>query len=363
MWARKYKMCTKCGTTKVKHLSRGLCVKCYHKEAENRHKQHIRKHGIASKKLTKKFLIEQYLIAKRSLSEISIDCSCSRQYVYKKMRQYNLPSRNLRSARILALNQEKIKVEKVSNIGDTKTVIHRRIKYNQSFFSTWSNAMAYVLGILYTDGCLSMQIHHGKESTRRTPIISLAQKERELVGKVLSLLKCNARVHYRRRKIYDNSVSGSVYYFNITCSSIYPDLIRLGLKTTKSLDIAFPTIPKKYIRHFIRGCWDGDGSVYFEKGKRHLTASFYSGSRLFIEGMLSELARAALPKRTMYTLKRKHPSYYFKYHGSSCITLYHYLYDNVPPTQYLDRKHALFKKYADRQEEKSHQIAMFSRND
>ena len=254
MWARKYKKCTKCGTTKVKHLSRGLCVKCYHKEVENKHKQHIRKHGIASKKLTSKFLIEQYFIAKKSLSEIAIECSCSRQYVYKKMRQYNLPSRSLRSARILALNQEKIKVERVYSTGDAKSVVYKRINYNQNFFSTWCNEMAFVLGILYTDGCLSMQIHHGKRSTRRTPIISLAQRERELVGKVLALIDCDAKIHYRKRKVYGGKVCGAVYYFSIACSAIYPDLVRLGLKSTKSLDIAVPTIPQQYARHFIRGC-------------------------------------------------------------------------------------------------------------
>ena len=157
---------------------------------------------------------------------------------------------------------------------------------------------------------------------------------------------------------------GSVYYFNIACSVIYPDLVRLGMKTTKSLDIEFPTIPQQYVRHFIRGCWDGDGSVYFEKGRRHLTASFYSGSRLFIEVMLSELEKAGLPKRTIYTLQRKHPSFYFKFRGNNCIKLYHYLYDDAPPTQYLDRKHALFRKYADQQkaalkDAKDRQISIF----
>jgi transposase-like protein len=129
VWARKYKKCIECGTVEIKHLSRGLCVRCYHKKAENRHKRHIRKHRNASRKLTKKYLLQQYLIAKKSLSEIAIEAGCSRQYVCKKMRQYNLPARNLRSARILALNQGKIKVEKVAITGDMKSIVHRRINY------------------------------------------------------------------------------------------------------------------------------------------------------------------------------------------------------------------------------------------
>lgn len=364
MWARKYKKCTKCSTTIIKHLSRGLCVKCYNKEVENKHKQHIRKRGIAAKQLTKEYLVNQYFKEKLSLSDIAEVSSCSRQFVYKKMLEYAIPRRSQRSARKMALKQKKIIVNRFQDDGHIQSITYQKIEYNEKFFANWSQEMAYVLGILYTDGCLSMQIHHGKTSTRRTPIIGLAQKEQELVSKVLSLLNCNARVHHRRKKIYGGRVCGSVYYFNIACSAIYPDLVRLGLKTAKSLDIEFPTIPQQYVRHFIRGCWDGDGSVYFEKGRRHLTASFYSGSRLFIEGMLSELEKAGLPKRTIYTLERKHPSFYFKFRGHNCIKLYHYLYNDASPTQYLKRKHSLFEKYAGQQrtalkDTKYRQISIF----
>jgi len=34
--------------------------------------------------------------------------------------------------------------------------------------------------------------------------------------------------------------------------------------------MAFPKIPDEYIRHFVRGCWDGDGTVYIEKRNGNL---------------------------------------------------------------------------------------------
>jgi len=43
--------------------------------------------------------------------------------------------------------------------------------------------------------------------------------------------------------------------------------------------------------------------------------------------------------------RRKNPSYYFRYSGSECKKLYHYLYDNVPPEQYLERKYVVFNNY------------------
>jgi len=112
------------------------------------------------------------------------------------------------------------------------------------------------------------------------------------------------------------------------------------------LSVAFPKIPPVYVRHFIRGCWDGDGSIYIEKRSKSIRASFTSGSLMFINDMLNELEKAGLKKRTIYTIKRKNPSYYFRFNGfSQCKDLYHYLYDNVPQEQYLERKHKVFKDY------------------
>lgn len=364
MWARKYTKCIQCGTTNKRHISRGLCVSCYQKDIESRHKEETRQRGIAAKKLTKEYLVNQYFKEKRSLSDIAKVSNCSRQFVYKKMLEYAIPRRSQRSARKMALKQKKIIVNRLQDDGHIQSVTYQKIEYNEKFFASWSKEMAYVLGIIFTDGCLDMRKHEAKTTVRRTPHLSISQKDPEFLKKVLALMDCNAKLYHRKRTKYGNKVAGALYFFDFICTPFYPDLVKLGLKTTKSLDIEFPTIPQQYTRHFIRGCWDGDGSVYFQKGRRHLIASFYSGSRLFIEGMLSQLEKAGLPKRTVYILKRKHPSYYFKFHGHDCIKLYHYLYDDVPPTQYLERKHSLFKKYADQQraalkDAKDRQISIF----
>lgn len=346
MWARKYSKCVNCGTTKKRHLARGLCARCYQKDIESKHKQHLRGSGIAAKIITKKYLIQEYLNNQKSPIEIAKACGCSRQYIYKKMKEYSIPLRSKHSARKIALLKGKIIIKRTHSDGSSHLVTYQKIFYNKKFFSTWSKQMAYVLGILYTDGCLSIHTYRSKTITRRMPVISLAQKERELIDKVLHLMNCNAKVHYRERTPYWNTVAGELYHFSFACTAIYPDLIRLGMKTTKSLDIKFPSIPQKYVRHFIRGCWDGDGTVYSEKrNPTNIKASFVSGSRFFIDSILTELEKAGLPKRTVYIKNGKKPSYYFRYSGGQCIKLYHYLYDDVPPTQYLRRKHDIFQKY------------------
>jgi hypothetical protein len=351
MWARKFKKCVKCGTTETRHLARGLCSKCYNIDIERKHKNLQRKRGIAGNKLTKKYLIEQYFKQGKSLSDIAKKCSCSRQYVHKKAMEYNLPMRSLRSARRIALNQNKLVFERTDAEGHSHSIVLQKVKLNEKLFSSWSDEMAYVLGVIYTDGCLSFQKHSTKTTTRRLPTLSIAQKESKFLKKILVLMDCNAKIYFRERKKYGNTVAGALYYFKIDCTPIYHDLLRLGLNPKKSLTVEFPNIPQEYVRHFIRGCWDGDGSVYYEKRRPNdIRASFVSGSLKFIEGILAELEKTGLPKRKIYIRKGKTSSYYFKITGPQCIKLYHYLYDNVPSTQYLERKYKLFKQFCDRLE-------------
>ena len=105
----------------------------------------------------------------------------------------------------------------------------------------------------------------------------------------------------------------------------------------------FPNIPDEFVRHFIRGCWDGDGTVYIDKQIRKISAGFVSGSRAFLEAMVEKLVNAGLPDRTIYHHNHTKTTCYFRFTGSQVLMLYHYLYDNVTEAQYLNRKFDLFR--------------------
>jgi intein-encoded DNA endonuclease-like protein len=130
--------------------------------------------------------------------------------------------------------------------------------------------------------------------------------------------------------------------------ALYNELLKYGLTPNKSLTLQFPDVPREYVRHFIRGCWDGDGSVYLEKRSKRIKASYVSGSRKFIQGMVNALSKNGLQIKTIYTNKRKTPSYYFRLNINQVPAFYKYLYDSVPDTQYLTRKYNLFKLSSER---------------
>ena len=109
-WSLKYDRCVNCGANDVKHVARGLCRYCYDRETEKRGrgKQRIAK-GLASQKLSYKYLHEEYVDKKRSLSDIAKDSDCSRQYVYGKPMGFNIPLRNRKEARIEAIRRTNLK--------------------------------------------------------------------------------------------------------------------------------------------------------------------------------------------------------------------------------------------------------------
>ena len=111
--------------------------------------------------------------------------------------------------------------------------------------------------------------------------LSFAQKEKELVEKFLKLMDCDATIRYRERRVFESTTAGELYYFSIGNNDIANDLNRLGVTQNKSLDMQFPEIPEDFIRHFVRGFFDGDGSVYLEP-KNSIRVKLLSGSRGFI---------------------------------------------------------------------------------
>jgi hypothetical protein len=192
--------------------------------------------------------------------------------------------------------------------------------------------MAYVLGVLYTDGCLAQDLYR----------FTVAQKEPELLEKCLKLMESDASIVFTKKR----GIAGAIYHFQINGKAIIEDLLKLGLKPKKSLTLDFPEIPLPYVRHFIRGCWDGDGSVYLEKSDPSKPcASFISGSEKFAAEILKYLVMLGMPETRMYKRPLRNV-FEFRFRGPDCAKLYHVLYDDVPKSMYLHRKNERFEAIA-----------------
>lgn len=259
-------------------------------------------------KITPGLLRTRYHTEKKSLSDIAKEYGCTRQYIFKLLKTFHINRRDkLQAARLK----------------DKYTI-------NNNFFSQWSTEMSYVLGLIFTDGCIQ------KDKRGRSASVVLSINDLSLLGKVRNLMGSTHRIAKLKQK--------GLYRFAFGREKILKDITNLGLTPNKSKIVKFPNMPEEYLRHFIRGCWDGDGSVFFQYKKKLLMTFYVSGSKEFIEKMEDVLYRnAGLAKRVIYT-RPGGTSFYFKYAHQDSIKLFHYMYDDVPNYMFLDRKYDKFRE-------------------
>ncbi|MES2589507.1 MAG: LAGLIDADG family homing endonuclease [Bacteroidota bacterium] len=346
MWSRKFDKCIDCGTTEIKHVAKGLCIKCYTLNTEAEHKKHQRhKRGVADIFLTKEKLIELYIDKGMSFSDIGRLAGCTRGNVYYKLKKFGIDSRSKTDARTMALDKGKIKTTRTDEFGNEEEIVSKKIRYNKTFFKNWSAEMAYVLGLIYTDG--NLHIRKAK-SSYELGVLSFAQKEKELVEKFLNLMGCDATIRFKEKRELKNTTAGELYYFSIGNNDVANDLLRLGITPNKSLDMEFPKIPDEFLRHFVRGFFDGDGSVYLEYGKS-IRVKLLSGSKEFIIKLNSLMTKNGFSERNIYGGTPSTPNAYFIRYNSDleALKFYNYIYNEVPESLYLIRKKYVFEEYFD----------------
>jgi len=218
------------------------------------------------------------------------------------------------------------------NIIKRSNSIYRRRSWNENFFNVIdTEEKAYWLGFLYADGCV-----HDKPNGQK--LITLCVKDKEVIEKFIKSLNGDFTV-----KQYND-----IYGVYLTSDIMFNDLGKLGCVPKKSLNLKFPNINNDYINHFIRGYFDGDGSVFICNPKNYNnTNTIYKSIGIGICGtyeMLSVLANYApinFPKKD----KRKLSNiWYSSTSGTNkAASFYNYLYNDA--TIWLDRKKNKFENY------------------
>ena len=243
-------------------------------------------------KLTEENLVRLYVEGKKSLEDIAELYGVSRVAIFKKLKKFHIKPRSKSSARLEAQKQGK--------------VLQQYFPINEKFFSRWSREMAYVLGLIITDGCIS------KEGR-----ISLSMNDREVLEKVKIAMGSG-------HPIVPSKQQEGLYHFNFARTKLVKDLAVFGIGPKKSLVVKFPQIPDTFMGDFVRGVFDGDGSVFFRKDNVHLQ-------------------KLGLPKRNIYEQKTKNGFFYsFKFSHKNSQKLFNILYKDYPNIPFMERKYHKF---------------------
>ena len=228
-------------------------------------------------------------------------------------------------------------VKKISdNKNQNPNLNGRRYSVNQDFFKTWSHEMAYILGYIATDGCVSEE---------RVLRFGLAIKDESLLYKIKEIMGFSGPV--LRRIIRANNKEYESSYMNIYNREIVKDLKELGIVQNKTFTLGrFDFIPKEYELDFVRGVFDGDGSVGRQCGEKcknnhQIRVRFFSASKEFLTYIKNVLTQNGLTDVKIYQdLKRKTNFYYIIYSTNDSINFYNKIYNGA--SIYLDRKKEKF---------------------
>jgi hypothetical protein len=196
---------------------------------------------------------------------------------------------------------------------------------NVKFFDTWSNEMAYVLGFVAADGCVSDNGHLK---------IGLSSKDHSHLEKIRDMISPTSNIRIVVRE--DGNSLSSV---DIGSKYMTSRLNALGITPRKSLTLKFPSIPEQYLSHFVRGYFDGDGSMTTCHG--HLQVDFCAGGPDFLP-QLSTTIDALLGLGTKnIKFNASANAFYLDYTAKQATLVCEWMYRDS--TIHLDRKYDRFQ--------------------
>jgi intein-encoded DNA endonuclease-like protein len=256
--------------------------------------------------INEKEIIELYITQKLSAAKISQNLGIDKKTVYSVLKRNNLSARTLSQA---------------------------SMKYicNDEFFSTVDNEeKAYWLGALFADGNVS-------QKASKSGQIFLTSADKDWVE---NFMKAIHSTNQPRSEVH-SKFKTTAWKAQITSKTMFNDLVKLGCIPAKSLIIKLPTLKEELYPHFIRGYFDGDGSVgIYTNTKKHdwriLKSSICSGSELFIKQLLEKLPvnQKKITNKGVYVIQ---------FSLGDTLRLYNYMYNNA--RVYLSRKKNVFDTY------------------
>lgn len=219
------------------------------------------------------------------------------------------------------LNRTAPAIRRILSINKIKKKIKwHKYTINKDFFKNWTKESAYILGLISADGCINDREKHYS--------IEISSNDTSLLENVRTLMELTKPIEKERNN----------FRIRIDNREIYEDILNLGLTPRKSLTIQFPKVPEEFINHYIRGFFDGDGSIFRLKDGR-VVAKFSCWSPQFLQ-ILQKILREKCNVRE----KKSHDNS-IVYYPIESFKVLNYLYKDSNIKTRLDRKYNRYIEY------------------
>lgn len=148
-------------------------------------------------------------------------------------------------------------IKNILNVNNIYSGNRKRNLNIEYFKSIDSPEKAYWLGFIVADGCI----------TKNGYKLTFGVKDDDILSKFKNSIQSDSPVSFF--KIYDKRTNRTYGRYSLQiCSKEFCSYIRkLGIDENKSKSFKFPNICPELYSHFIRGMFDGDGSIFIKKSK------------------------------------------------------------------------------------------------
>ncbi len=197
----------------------------------------------------------------------------------------------------------------------------------------WTPGLAYVMGLMATDGNLAR--HHGR--------LALSSNDTEMLDIVRRYLEIAAPVR---------PYAKGCHHIQWIDHDLYDWLLEVGLSPAKSLTIGSLRIPDEYFSDFFRGCIDGDGSIIVYTDRYHaaknpryvykrLYVALVSASPVFLEWIRASIDHLVGVRGSLSVERkgRRHPLWKLRFAKRGSLRLLRWMYYS-PAVLCLSRKRA-----------------------
>lgn len=232
--------------------------------------------------------------------------------------------------------------------------IRNSSNFNTRFFQNIdTEEKAYWLGFMYADGWVS--------SSGNTIGLGISLKDIDHLKKYNQALNYKkglnvTETHQFGDKTNHKNKNGEIMYMvstQISNDDLRSDLINAGCIPNKSLVLKFPDInifkesdkysKEELIIHFIRGYFDGDGSLgLYQHSKTNINKEeslMFVGTKQFLENVQKYLGNGFLIHKSNCNLA----TYRLSYSTQKAFNVAHKLYNNA--TVYLKRKYDIYLNF------------------
>lgn len=231
-------------------------------------------------------------------------------------------------------------IQKAKRLGLSGT---NRIYYvNNKFFDQNNEFNNYFFGFWIADGSLKKC-----KGNYNSIYIGVHTKDNYLLYKFKNLIGGSPIKKHKNREFYNLDIN-SKYLVN--------KIIEKGAIPNKSLIINYPNIEEKYNNHFVRGFFDGDGTIrikYRKFDEKHIYPTLeigFCGGEIFITKLQEKLeiicGKKTKLRKQSFSNKKKMWTCTISYGGKTAEKICDWMYENCNNNSlFLKRKYEIYKNW------------------